>query len=252
MQAILFVIVGLFLFADDASQQSTDEKPAPEKHATKKTDDSKQTSTTLNEQSKQNVKEPVLRKELLERAKRDQEWRVKADLLSKKTGAHSKDNIEKLSLEDRLEFIKFAWQGTNVDQENTKWLKQVIKMHGWPTFTLVGKDGAGAAWLLVQHADLDPKFQRECLDLIAKLPMSEVSKSNFAYLTDRVLLAEKKKQIYGTQVTETSEGKLIPLPIEDEKNVDILRKEVGLPTMVEYLASIEETRAGVKKSSDKK
>ncbi len=40
-----------------------------------------------------------------------------------------------------------------VDQANTAWLTELIARRGWPGRTLVGKDGAHAAWLLAQHAD---------------------------------------------------------------------------------------------------
>jgi hypothetical protein len=66
----------------------------------------------------------------------------------------------------------------------------------------VGADGASAAWLLMQHAAADRAFLRECLDLmVAALESGEVSPSEVAYLTDRVLLAERQPQVYGTQVT---------------------------------------------------
>ena len=93
------------------------------------------------------------------------------------------------------------------DGENTQWLKQIVEQRGWPTKSMVGSDGANAAWLLVQHADADIKFQRKCLDLMAALPKNEVSQTDFAYLTDRVLLAEGKNQLYGTQF-DLVDGKL--------------------------------------------
>ena len=52
------------------------------------------------------------------------------------------------------------------DGENLPWLRQVITDVGWPGKSLVGEDGAHAAWLLAQHADSDPAFQRRCLDLL--------------------------------------------------------------------------------------
>ena len=104
----------------------------------------------------------------------------------------------------------------------------------------MGDDGANAAWLLVQHADADPKFQRRCLDLMTQLPGDQVPKTKVAYLTDRVLLAEGKKQIYGTQFTQ-QDGKWAPRPLEDEKNVEQRRAEAGLPPLDEYIRQLEKT-----------
>lgn len=121
-----------------------------------------------------------------------------------------------------------------VDERNTARLKEIIAQHGWPGKSLVGEDGAAAAWLLVQHADADPAFQRKCLDLMKPLlTKGEIEKRNFAYLTDRVLLAEGKKQLYGTQFT-SKDGQFVPQPIEDEANVDKRRQEMGLEPLAEY------------------
>jgi hypothetical protein len=120
-----------------------------------------------------------------------------------------------------------------------QWLKQTVEKLGWPTNSLVGSEGADAAWLLVQHADADVKFQRKCLDLMAALPKNEVSQTHFAYLTDRVLLAEGKKQIYGTQF-DWVDGKLQPQSLEDEANVDKRRAEVGMPPLAQYAKEMEE------------
>ena len=55
----------------------------------------------------------------------------------------------------------------------------------------------------------------------------EVNNRNYAYLTDRVLVAEKKPQLYGTQFN-TKDGELIPFPIEDEANKESLNIETSL------------------------
>jgi hypothetical protein len=82
-----------------------------------------------------------------------------------------------------------------VDAENVPWLKQVILEYGWPGSSLVGTDGARAAWLLAQHADRDLAFQRQCLDLMATAArQGEASRADLAYLTDGVLLAEGEPQ----------------------------------------------------------
>jgi hypothetical protein len=73
---------------------------------------------------------------------------------------------------------------------------------------------------------------------MAKLPKNEVSQPKMAYLTDRVRLAEGKKQLYGTQFTFVG-GKWKLRPLEDEANVDKRRAEVGLSTLAEYVEVIE-------------
>jgi hypothetical protein len=127
-----------------------------------------------------------------------------------------------------------------IDHDNAERMKEIIKQIGWPGNSLVGKDGANAAWLLVQHADHDPQFQKRCLELLqAAVKKGEATGQELAYLTDRVRVGEKKKQFYGTQF-RLVKGKLEPLPIEDEANVDKRRKEVGLESLDDYLKSAEE------------
>src|ERR1700724_1583763 len=96
------------------------------------------------------------------------------------------------------------------DGENLPWLKCVIAAHGWPGASEVGVDGAHAAWLLAQHADADPQFQRQCLDLLTvAVEHGEATMTEVAYLTDRVLLAEGQPQEYGTQATGEN-GRWVP------------------------------------------
>jgi len=46
---------------------------------------------------------------------------------------------------------------------NAARLRELIAVHGWPGEDLAGKDGAEAAWFIVQHAIGEPEFQREML-----------------------------------------------------------------------------------------
>jgi hypothetical protein len=120
------------------------------------------------------------------------------------------------------------------DGENLPWLKGVVAGHGWPGASLVGTDGAHAAWLLAQHADADPGFQRQCLDLLtAAVEAGEATKSQLAYLTDRVLLAEGEPQVFGTQVTR-KDGQMVPLDLRDPNGLDERRAAAGLEPFAEY------------------
>lgn len=168
-----------------------------------------------------NDQDDILRQELLKMVKEDQDARIK--LLKKPApDAAARNKI------------------TDIDRKNTARLKEIVDKHGWPGKSLVGEDGAHAAWLLVQHADRDRAFQKRCLKLLEKsVKAREASATDLAYLTDRVLVGENKKQVYGTQFRRV-DGKWEPYPIADEKNVDRRRKEAGLSSLAEYRKVIEE------------
>ena len=122
----------------------------------------------------------------------------------------------------------------DIDRRNTERLKEMVETYGWPTRSMVGDDGAQAAWLLVQHADHDVAWQRECLATLEPLlETKEAFAGNVAYLTDRVLVNEGKPQIYGSQF-HMVDGRQQPRPMQDPDNVDARREEMGLSTMEEY------------------
>jgi hypothetical protein len=184
------------------------------------------------------AKEPELRLELLRRVKVDQDARMALVAWKKERGYVDAVDVAALSPELKAEYDKLSTALTQADRANTERLSAIVEQHGWPTNSLVGADGANAAWLLVQHADKDTKFQRKCLDLMVKLPKDEVSQRDLAYLTDRVLLHEGKKQLYGTQMT-IADGKWEPQPLEDPAHVEQRRAEAGLEPLAEYIKLME-------------
>lgn len=66
-----------------------------------------------------------------------------------------------------------------------------------------------------------------------------MSGQSYALLLDRVLVAEGKRQVYGTQA-KLKGKEFVPDPIEDEANVDKRRAEVGLPPLSEYLRVLKQ------------
>ena len=175
------------------------------------------------------VKDEKLRQELLRRMQTDQEARKPMLALMQKYKNLDPEEIKK---KDDLPEVK---RMNEIDHENTERMKQIVKQFEWPGKSLVGADGANAAWILVQHADHDRPFQKQCLEPLQEaVKKGEATGEQLAYLTDRVRIGEKKKQVYGTQVRFV-EGKLQPYPIEDEADVDKRRKEVGLTPLADYL-----------------
>ncbi|MFD8423528.1 DUF6624 domain-containing protein [Streptomyces sp. NPDC059466] len=123
-----------------------------------------------------------------------------------------------------------------IDADNTAWLKEVIFELGWPGIALVGERGADAAWLIAQHADLDPAFQRRALELLkAAVEAEDASPRHLAYLTDRVLVAAGGPQVYGTQYTDDGDGLNLRLqPVADPGGLDERRAALGLEPAAEY------------------
>jgi len=128
-----------------------------------------------------------------------------------------------------------------VDDENAEWLRRILPEWGWPGYSLVGEDGAHAAWLLAQHADRHPALQKQCLTLLEQAVASgEASAADLAFLSDRVLLASGDSQIYGTQLT-TRDGRFAACRLRDPETVNARRAAVGLDTLEAYLSTALET-----------
>src|SRR5690606_14852123 len=101
-----------------------------------------------------------------------------------------------------------------------------------------GRGGRGA-WAIAQHADHDPEFQEQALELIREaVARGDASPGNLAYLTDRVAVGKGEPQTYGTQVGCTADGEVQVAPLADEDSVDERRAEVGLGPLDDYLAEM--------------
>ena len=128
---------------------------------------------------------------------------------------------------------------SRVDEFNTARLKDMLKDRDWFQDDLDGEGGGFNGWLLVQHADLDRDFQREVLPMIeAKLGAPGVTEQTFAYLYDRVAVADERPQRYGTQATECNDGVAGAGPLEDAENIDAVRASIGLEPLAAYMARL--------------
>ncbi|MBI2482281.1 MAG: hypothetical protein HYV76_01825 [Candidatus Vogelbacteria bacterium] len=148
-----------------------------------------------------------------------------------------------LDLEMRKKADKGKVFDLKLDKENTIKLKSIIQEIGWPTISLVGKKASWGAWLLVQHADHDVKFQKKCLSLMKRVYLNNkknILPANIAFLEDRILISERKKQKFGSQFKVDKRGNLSLAPLNNPKNVDKLRKEWGLPPLQDYLDSAKQ------------
>ncbi|MDB5086706.1 MAG: hypothetical protein JWR09_700 [Mucilaginibacter sp.] len=135
--------------------------------------------------------------------------------------------------------------------KNGSLLKEIVDRLGFLGYREVGKDGAKVSWLVVQHCDFDPAFQKKYLSLMkVAVGNNNANNTDFAYLVDRVRKGSGEKQVYGTQLVYTMEEdslthqkkvKISLWPVENELKLNDLRKEVGLSSIEEYLELVKKT-----------
>ncbi|GLX22474.1 hypothetical protein Slala02_57770 [Streptomyces lavendulae subsp. lavendulae] len=126
-----------------------------------------------------------------------------------------------------------------VDEANTAWLCELIAARGWPGEALVGRQAAGAAWLIAQHADRQPEFQQECLELLsAAVTAGDADPQPGALLEDRVRIAQGQAQIFGTQLAQSPDGTLVPYPLANPDEVEALRAAWGFPPLETYIEQV--------------
>jgi hypothetical protein len=126
-----------------------------------------------------------------------------------------------------------------VHRRNGDRLSEIVEAHGWPGRSLVGEDGADAAWLVLKHAIGDPGLQRRCLPLLELAAAAgEVPPWHPATLLDGIRFYEGRPQVYGSMFDWDENGEMAPWPIEDAEEVDQRRALVGLPPLAEQIQSV--------------
>lgn len=157
--------------------------------------------------------DPSLRTELLQMARKDQRARIA---------------LIKHGMSDPA-YVRAV---NAVDTSNGEHLKQIFKKYGFPTPAMVGYDGTNAAWLLLQHQNQDPAWQRKWLNALTQLAKrNELSPEDYALFVDRVRVNERRKQIYGTQFFP---GGFVLKPTENPAHLDERREKLGLIPENEY------------------
>jgi hypothetical protein len=161
--------------------------------------------------------------ELANRVARDQAWRE-----AQFSRHHDAATAEAIGW-------RFGSHECHVDADNLQWLRQIMADGKWPLISRDGKDSAEDAWLLVQHADDDPEFQRQVLAFLAPLvARKEAIGKDYALLFDRVATANGQPQRYATQFTQGKDGCLTALSTEDPAHIEERRAGVGLSTLLAY------------------
>ncbi len=86
-----------------------------------------------------------------------------------------------------------------IDRLNGIKLKELIEKYGFPTISLVGRQGNENAFCLVQYQDRDIEFMEYFLSEALKQNLNEYVLYRLAFLSDRIDVNNEKPQRFGTQ-----------------------------------------------------
>lgn len=195
--------------------------------------------------------------------RKDPRWAVFRDKLLAKYIAHNPAAIKDIPLAEKLWDImaldqayyfeiqivqkkvgngssveKALWQLKDpINKRNELELDSIVQVKGWPKISQVGKLAASAAFLVIQHSTLE--LQQKYLPTIQRLcEQKEADWGSYALMYDRVQIGLGKPQRYGSQIKFNDVSQKFELfPIEDEKNVDKRRTEIGMSPLEEYVKS---------------
>lgn len=141
--------------------------------------------------------------------------------------------------EAQLFWAEFDLRWEAIDSNNREELKELLKHNDWFTISEFGHEADRSAWLIAQHADRDVDFQKRVLTILEKLfPLGETSGSNYAYLYDRVAVAENRPQRFGTQGRCVGPGRWEPWPSEDPLNLQARRDAMGLGSLEDNIRRV--------------
>jgi len=154
--------------------------------------------------------------------KNDQGGRVKMEEVAAKYGENSKE-------------IQDLWKEQNyLDSVDLVKVTNILDKYGWVGADIVGGRGNQTIFLVIQHADI--KTQQKYLPVMREAVKNRKAEpGSLALLEDRVALREGRKQIYGSQIHGSPDGKYWISPLEDPDNVDKRRAEVGLEPLANYV-----------------
>ncbi len=131
------------------------------------------------------------------------------------------------------------------DRVHADRLTEIVEQIGWPTAELVGPDAAQGAFLVLQHAGHDTRFQNRCLGMMVDLVNDgQIPAPYVALLTDRIRMFKGEAQLFGTQMTfefdDMGQARAVPsIPIEDISNLDTRRAMMNMPPHDQFARALE-------------
>jgi hypothetical protein len=167
--------------------------------------------------------------------KTDAEKLVRMQKLDQAPRAVIQIDMTSLSSEEKAHAWAAIWaEITPIDEANQAALLAMLPPEGWFTISKYGKDGSEAAFLIIQHSNLE--LWRRFTPVLEKLALKgEVRGAEYALMYDRLALNEHRPQRYGSQMI-CKAGKYVPDTLEDPEHIDQRRATLGMIPYKDYLA----------------
>ena len=120
------------------------------------------------------------------------------------------------------------------DSINLIKIEKILDERGWLGANIIGAQGNGTLFLVIQHADIETQLKYLPMMRDA-VKIGNARASSLALLEDRVALRQGKRQIYGSQIHSDKNGGKFVAPLIEPENVDKRRAEVGRGTLSDYI-----------------
>ena len=123
----------------------------------------------------------------------------------------------------------------DLDRTHLAQLLAMLPPEGWFLESVYGDGAASAAFLIIQHADLE-QWRRFVPVLEPLVAAGEVHGQRYGLMYDRLAINENRPQRYGTQMAcKDGRWTIDRENLEDPVNADRRRAEMGFhPTLAEY------------------
>ena len=163
-------------------------------------------------------------------------------LISRLTAIHQRDQQPRhaymfalqTASENRLLLDSLIHEMQQADSINILEIKDILTTYGFPPKNKVGTANT-VIWMIVQHSDANPEFQRACLPTLTQAAeQGEIDKWQVAMLEDRIALAEGRPQKYGSQIVTNEAGEQVIYTLLDPEQVDHWRAEAGMEPLHAY------------------
>jgi hypothetical protein len=124
---------------------------------------------------------------------------------------------------------KYRQQVADHCHERAAIMLEILDTIGVPTFENIGPEAAETVSLFALHSYLDE--MKQVLLIYEKqfqIDPESIYKEAIPPLTDRIMIAEQRKQKFGTNWSITKDGTWFLIPVEDFEHVNELRKMYAL------------------------